>query len=213
MRTLHAILLAAIAFVLASADAHAYQSSHERAAASPIMKNGEVVGMRIKLTLRPNERERNLVRIGLGPITLASTSVGGGTAEYRGQASDVSKGYLVHQWPEVKIEENELAKPKEITLEVLFKDAPNLVPGSKVEVITAWHSDKPNGASYWHIWGLQAVNPDASSVLVVPGTPKPAAATAAVHAVPARLRVTPKKATRAPTPRRMPAAARTRSAR
>jgi hypothetical protein len=208
MRSAKHVLLALIAAaaLLASVDAHAQASQHERAKAEPIMDGGQIVGLRLKLTLRPNDRYRNVVRVGLGPIT----ATGGLSQDNRDKASDFSKGYLVHQWPEIKFADSELTKPSERTLEVLFKDAPNLKPGMDVEVLSTWNNLDANGkytAGYWHVWGLQTSQVDKASVVKVPGTPTPAATTASTHAAPARGRLPARrmKSATTTTTRRLPA--------
>jgi hypothetical protein len=182
--------LALAALLVAAGNAAAQQSQHERAKATSIVENGQVVGLRLALTLRPNESARNVVRVGLGPITAT-----GWLGDNRDKASMKSKGYLVHQWDEIKFDANEIGKPKPITLDVKFADAPKLKPGAKVEVITAWNNK--SHSLYWHIWGLQITASDKTSVVTVPklaATPKakkPAAMPAA--AATATATTTPKK--------------------
>jgi hypothetical protein len=89
------IAAAVVVLVVAAGDAGAGQSFHERVSASPITKDGEVVGLRLKLTLRPLEYQRDHVRIGLGPKAATYD------ANYRALASDASQGYLLHQWPTI----------------------------------------------------------------------------------------------------------------
>src|SRR5204862_470150 len=84
--------------------------------------------------------------LGLGPGDLTPSPNDG----FRAEASDPAKGYLLHQWPEIT--GLEAGKPREETLEVLFKDNPKLAEkiGQDIEVITAWNNKEKN-ASYWHI--------------------------------------------------------------
>jgi hypothetical protein len=159
MRPLVSSLTLVVAVALAAAAPA--QPYHERVKAEPIAKDGEVVGLRLELTLRPNDRYQNVVRVGLGPITAT-----GRIDENRENASDPAAGYLLHQWPEITFGDAELSRPSPRTFEVLFEDAPGLVPGRKVEVISAWNN--ATRSSYWHIWGLQAVARDATHVVTIP---------------------------------------------
>ncbi|HLU65142.1 MAG TPA: hypothetical protein VKZ63_02635 [Kofleriaceae bacterium] len=157
MKALLALPLFALGLVAAAPDAEAV-SAHERVEAKPITKGGEVVGLRLKLTLRPDSSGYDTVRIGIGPNN------GTRPSDHRGAASDPSKGYLLHQFPEVKgLKAN---TPKEVTVEVLYKDVPNLKPGSAVEVITAWSG--PHNPGYWHVYGMQSIQADKASVITLP---------------------------------------------
>ncbi len=208
-----AALVTAITLGLAAAAARdvaaSDRSSHERVKATAIKKNGEVVGLRLKLTLRPVDAARPIVRIGIGP----NDSTKYDYATFREQASDTKKGYLLHQWPEIPLDAKEIGqgKAKEVTLEVMYADAPQLArwdAKKPVEVISAW-SDK--GASvYWHVWGMQGWNPDKASVFKLPAAkkvsaPRKAAArrVAALRTSAARKLTTARRATaRALTARR-----------
>ena len=122
----------------ASGEAAA-ESFHERIEAKPINKGGEVVGLRLKLTLRPNGGEKTVL-IGLGSNPNKDNS------NYGNRASDPKLGYLVHQFAPIQLDSR---NPKEVTLEVLYKDAPGLVPGAEVDVVSAW-----KGTSRTHVWGM-----------------------------------------------------------
>lgn len=173
MKTI-AALVTALGLLLAVRDAAASdRSSHERVKATAIKKDGEVVGLRIKLTLRPVDSARPVVRIGIGPNDAAKYDY----STFREQASDPKKGYLLHQWPEITLDPKEIGqgKAKEVTFEVLYADAPALAgwdAKKPVEVISAW-SDK-TASVYWHVWGMQGWNPDKASVFKLPAAGKKA---------------------------------------
>ena len=144
------------------ADAQS-RSSHERIKATAIKRQGATVGLRLKMTLRPTGDHTN-VRIGLGPGDTTYAN------DYRDQAADPGKGYLLHQFAEIT--DLKPGEPKEVTLEVMYKDAPKLTPGQKgIEVISAWNN-KDHNSSYWHVWGMQKAQVDASSVIDLPGSPE-----------------------------------------
>ena len=176
MKIALALPVLALGLLAAAPDADAV-SAHERVEAKPITKGGEVVGLRLKLTLRPDGSGYDKVRIGIGPNN------GTRPSDHRGAASDPGKGYLLHQFPEVTgVEAN---KPKEVTVEVLYKDAPNLKPGADVEVITAWSG--PHNPGYFHVYGMQSVQRDAASVIKLP-QPKAGAGSEASQASNSRAR-------------------------
>jgi len=159
-RTATAAAIVATFLIGLSTDALA-DSRYERLEVKEIKKGGEVVGARFKMTLRP-ERGHDKVLIGLGPNTLTSGDLGS-NSDSRTKARDKSAGYLLHQWDEIKVESG---KPQEVTLEVLYKDVPSLKPGADVEIISAWHGQ---GASYWHVWGLQVFGKDPNGLKKLPG--------------------------------------------
>jgi hypothetical protein len=132
-------------------------SFHERVEAKPITKGGEIVGLRLTLTLRPSGSEK-AVKIGLGGNYNNSGS-------YQTAASDPKAGYLLHQFPEIQVDGR---TPKEVKLEVLYKDAPGLKPGSKVEVVSAWMG------SHLHVWGMGRAGLTPTTI----DLPRPAGATA-----------------------------------
>jgi hypothetical protein len=174
-----ALSLPVLAFgLLAASPAAEAVSAHERVEAKPITKGGEVVGLRLKLTLRPDGSGYDTVRIGIGP------NDGTRPSDHRGAASDPGKGYLLHQFPEVKgVPGN---TPKEVTVEVLYKDAPGLLKaGAEVEVITAWSG--PHNKGYWHVYGMQSIQRDAASVIKLP-QPKAGAGSQASQASSSRAR-------------------------
>ncbi len=171
----NAALVTAITLGLAAASAGdaaaSDRSSHERVKASAIKKDGAVVGLRLKLTLRPVDAARPVVRIGIGPNDSAKYDY----STFREQASDPKKGYLLHQFQEITLDAKEIGqgKAKEITLEVMYADAPQLAKWDAkkpVEVISAW-GDKSSSV-YWHVWGMQGWSPDKASVFKLPAAKK-----------------------------------------
>jgi len=129
------------AITASSAYVEAAVARHERVEVKEITKNKEVVGIKIKLTVRPEGYET--VRIGLNTAGKKAAS------DHRAAASDMSKGHLLHQFAEVKLD-GSTAKPVE--LKVLYKDNPNLKPGDSVEIVSAFN--KASNASYWHVFGM-----------------------------------------------------------
>jgi hypothetical protein len=186
----NAALVTAITLGLAAAagDAAASdRSSHERVKASAIKKDGAVVGLRLKLTLRPVDAARPIVRIGIGPNDSAKYDY----STFREQASDPKKGYLLHQFQEIALDAKEIGqgKAKEVTLEVMYADAPELAKWDAkkpVEVITAW-GDKTSSV-YWHVWGMQGWSPDKASVFKLPAAKKASAPRKAARRVASALR-------------------------
>lgn len=177
MKTAALTIALSVALAAAAGDAAAFdRSSHERVKATGIVKDGAVVGLRLKLTLRAVDDSRPVVRIGIGPNDQAKYDY----ATFREQASDPKKGYLLHQWPEIELAKADIGqgKAKEITLEVMYADAPELArwdPKKPVEVISAW-GDK-SASVYWHVWGMQGWNPDKASVFKLPAARKKAVRT------------------------------------
>lgn len=140
-------------------------SSHERVEVSPLKEKGEVVGLRIKLTLRP-ENAQTTVRIGLGPTGgLARAS------DFRAKAAGDTP-YLLHQFKEIRNLTDR--QPKEVTLTVKYADAPGLQPGKEVEVISAWNA--PSYQSYWHVYGARTtLTPSGGTMIKLPAAKAPAA--------------------------------------
>jgi hypothetical protein len=171
MKTAAAIVTFAVTAALARDAAAQDRSSHERVKVSAIKEKGQVVGLRMKLTLRPIDSTRPVVRIGIGPNDPTKYDY----AKFRDQASDATKGYLLHQFPEITLDAKEIGagKAKPITLEVRYADAPELAtwdPAKPVEVISAW-SDS-TASVYWHVWGMQSWSPDKASVFKLPAAKK-----------------------------------------
>ncbi len=138
------------------------KSRHERIEVRAIKVQGEVVGLKLLMLLRsaPNHDK---VRIGLGPNTNTDRDPSP-DSRARQKAADLSKGYLLHQWKEIKIENP--GQPQRVELVVLFKDNPKLKPGAEVEIISAWNGPIGN---FWHVWGLQAYAKDAANLAKIPG--------------------------------------------
>ena len=196
MKRALALPLLLLGLVVHSAAADA-QSFHEKVTASQIKKGGQVVGLRLKLTLRPeNGSTQDKVRVGLGPMT--PKPAGADYDWHRPMASDMSKGYLLHQWPEISIDPAK-EKAKEVTLEVLYADVPGLKPGTEVEVISTWNA--PNNRSYWHVWGIQSVYADKGSVIKLPEAKAPAAAKEANETAGAKPTAARTRKPRATTPK------------
>jgi len=180
-----ALLCFAVAFLGVVAQASA-RPRHERIKIAPWKENGTVVGIKLKLTLRPANEGRTVVRIGLGDMSMRSFN-------WQKGRDRVAKGdYLAYQWPEI----TGLAQngAKEVELKVRYSDAPKLKPGTQVEVVSAWNNAAQN--QYWHIWGLQAMTRDATMVVTLPQAPssaqaKPKKPAATAQAKPAQAK--PKK--------------------
>jgi hypothetical protein len=185
MKTLTATLALLSAFAIGGRAAHANRSSHERAKVEPLVEKGETVGLKLSLTLRPYDSDKPVVRVSLGPNTYTYGTPG----NHRELASDPKKGYLLYQWPEIKLKRGEYGgagKPMPMTFELRFKDAPKVKPGAKVEIISTWNDGSGN---YWHVWGLQGNSSDPASVITIPtakkAAKKPAAADTAMTPTPA----------------------------
>ncbi len=177
MKTAAAVILAlAVSAAFAREAAAQDRSSHERVKVTAIKKAGEVIGLRMKLTLRPVDDTRPVVRIGIGPNDASKYDY----ATFRDQASDASKGYLLHQWPEITLDAKAIGrgKAKPIELEVLYADNPALArwdATKPLEVISAWSDSK--ASVYWHVWGMQSWSADKASVFKLPAARKKAAST------------------------------------
>jgi hypothetical protein len=163
MRLIPTAVLAASAMLGGIGEAAADLPRHERITSSPIKDRatGEIIGVQVKMLLRRASYSHDRILVGLGKIE-------GGLpfGKHRAQASDPAQGYLLHQWPAVTGTRESPAK--EVVLKVLYKDNPKLVPGKKVDVVTAWAYD--SGA--FHVWGMQSVVKDANYVVTLPGTPR-----------------------------------------
>jgi hypothetical protein len=172
VKTAAAAILAFTATAALARDAAAQdRSSHERVKVTAIKEKGEVVGLRMKLTLRPVDSARPVVRIGIGPNDATKYDY----ATFRDQASDPKKGYLLHQFQEITLDAKEIGpgKAKPITLEVRYADVPALAtwdPAKPLEVISAWSDSK--ASVYWHVWGMQSWSADKASVFKLPAAKK-----------------------------------------
>ncbi|MBT8495969.1 MAG: hypothetical protein KJO07_23190, partial [Deltaproteobacteria bacterium] len=106
-------LIATVAVILGlalSSQAEA-RSRHERVKVEPIKKSGKVVGLRLKLTLRPQDYGHDRVKIGLAPT--GGIAKAGLSGNFRDYASNRKKGFLFHQWKEVT--GLKTGQPKEMT--------------------------------------------------------------------------------------------------
>lgn len=161
MTKLPYLLVTAALIAAAAEDADAY-SHHEKVTVSEMKSKGEVVGVRIKMTLRPDSSGYKQVRVGIGPPGGNHDSGDG----WRKKASDSSAGHLLHQFPAITDIKNNT--PKELTLEVKYADAPNLKPGQEVEIISAWHGH-PTSPNHWHIWGMSSPMSGPVKAINLPG--------------------------------------------
>ncbi len=134
------VVLIGSAAILTAANAHAGVAHHERVEIKEITKDKKVVGLKVKLLIKPESYER--VRIGIN-------AAGAQASNHREAASDASKGHLLHQFAEVALD-GTTAKPVE--LEVLYKDNPKLKPGESFEIVSAYN--KKSNATYWHVYGM-----------------------------------------------------------
>lgn len=195
--------------LLVQSSAADAQSFHEELEATPISKDKQVVGLRLKITLRPDSYSKQTkVRVGLGPMT--PKPAGASYDWHRPLASDASKGYLVHQFAEIAMDLEKDTNGKTVTLEVLYTDAPELkklLDKTKgvleLEVISAWNA--PTNETYWHVWGIQSIVKDPKSVIKVP-KPKAPAAKPAKESAPAAAKETAAKEAK-PAATRKPRAA------
>jgi len=175
MKTAAAILAIALTSALARDAAAQDRSSHERVKVTAIKEKGAIVGLRMKLTLRPVDDTRPVVRIGIGPNDPSKYDY----ATFRDQASDPKKGYLLHQFQEITLDAKEIGpgKAKPIELELRYADVPALAKwdaSKPLEVISAWSDSK--ASVYWHVWGMQSWSADKASVFKLPAARKKASA-------------------------------------
>jgi hypothetical protein len=168
-----AVLLSLCALAAAAGDASA-ESFHEKADPRPITKGGDVIGMRLVLTLRPDGTQKTVL-VGLGKPSNSYNS-----GNYRTFASDPTKGYLLHQWKQIELDGK---NAKEVTLEVLFADVPGLKAGDDVDVVSAWQG------STVHVWGMKRSSVAGTQVKIPGARPPGAAAPPRTTARAARARV------------------------
>jgi hypothetical protein len=140
---LKSVLLSSV-ILFSATVADAGVARHERVEVKEIKG-----GMKITLTLRPEGYER--ARIGIAPAGQAAK------VDHREAASDPSKGHLMHQFKEVKFDNQD---PKKMELKLMYKDAPNLKPGASFELVSTFN--KASNANYWHVYGMTGAggNPD-----------------------------------------------------
>ena len=128
--------------------AQANAETHERVSVTDWVEKGDVVGVKVKLTLRPTSFTQ--VRVGLGDQAQQSLAgMKNSDNTWREAAAGVKGNYIVHSFGEVK---GVTARtPKEVEFSVRYANAPNLKPGQPIEVVTAWKK-----GTYWHIHGAQS---------------------------------------------------------
>jgi len=137
--------LSAVAVLAAATLApvvHADVARHERVEVKPLNEKGEVVGLKVEMTIRPEQYRK--VRIGIGPKGGALNMQG---ADHQKAAALPETGYLLHQFAHEDLVPN---TPKKVSLEVRYKDAPKLQPGQEIEVISAFD----HGPNVWHVFGM-----------------------------------------------------------
>jgi len=135
--------VATVLAVLAMAPlARADVARHERVEVKPLKEKGEVVGLKVEMTIRPEQYSK--ARIGIGPKGGALNMQG---ADHQKAAALPETGYLLHQFAHEDLVPN---TPKKVTLEVRYKDAPKLKPGQEIEIISAFD----HGPNVWHVFGM-----------------------------------------------------------
>jgi len=140
---LAAVATAGLLVVASAGTAHAQSFAFfERVSVAPLKDKGEVVGARIKLTLRPDRSGYDGVRLGIVPGN------GGPNQNNRVLASDPKAGLLLYQFSEIK--DFKPGEPKEVTLELKYRDAPTLKPGQKFQIVSAWM----RGDTASHVYGM-----------------------------------------------------------
>jgi len=194
MRATFLSLVASLAVLGTSVGLAQAVDRHERVTIKPIKKGSEVVGLRVEMTLRPELYTH--ARVGIAPAKKYQQGTSNKT--FRNAASDPKVGHLLHQFKEVRVEKY---KPKPVILEVLYKDQPNLKPGDKIEIVTAF-SGTGKISDYWHVYGMTSnlmerpqryalpgsASAAAKPAATKPATTKPAAAKPTAASVRARAR-------------------------
>lgn len=128
--------------LLGSSSAQANFSFHERVTINAMKQAGKIIGARVALTLRPNvARDGAKIRIGLGRA--GTTKL----LDFRTAAHDMSKGYLVHQWPEHTAK----GQPEPMTLEITYGRGNSLKGGESVDLVSYWPESR-------HVYGMRAGN-------------------------------------------------------
>jgi hypothetical protein len=160
MRVLH---LAALVLCLAPALARA-EARHQLLSGSTIVKDGRTVGFRARILVDPQGLTRvhkqlgGDVRLGLGSGRYTGSRAGN---DHRDAIAGVRPGYIIHQ-----LSMREVTGPapgdrgppthtlrtngqlKEVEVEVLYADNPQLRPGAKVDLVAAFWKQY-----FWHPWG------------------------------------------------------------
>jgi len=138
-----AAAVSVLAFLLAG-SAWADVARHERIEIKPVLEGGKAVGMKIKLTLRPEGYK--LARTGVSLVGKKQTS----PKETDWQRA--KHGTLDHKIGETSFASNS-PHPTEFT--VLFKDLKGFTPGTAFQVVTAFNGGDTKG--YWHVFGITGV--------------------------------------------------------
>ena len=145
---------------LASADAN-----HQILAKDAIKgKDGKVIGFRATVLVDPQRLTQNHatlagdVRLGLGSLKYAGSRTNN---DHRDATAGVKPGYILHQFKMREItgpNPTDRGAPvetlatagaaKEVEIEVLYADNPQLKPGMKTDLVAAFWK-----GSYWHPWG------------------------------------------------------------
>lgn len=172
---------------LLGANAHA-DARHEDVELKPWKEQGEVVGFKLKLTLRP--AYYSFCQVGLG--CMDEKKAGADYTEKRRAAWDKDKGYLRLVFPL----ETGLSGDKDVEYPVRYGDGNDLKPGETVDVISGFSQNEPKDRVYVHIWGM-AFGPVTKSdeKYVLPGAkaaPAPAAVEAQAAPPPVQARRAPK---------------------
>ncbi len=210
-------LLAVLWFVIAPAfEASAqYMAHHTSPRVTPRVRNGRVVGVRIRTTLRKANymySQVALVLLTTGNLPESDRTRNTSTAPHRlivgGIGEHANSPYVRYRSAQHEIP----TENTDVTLDLDYGDGPNdLRPGERVELASAW-----TPGDYVHVWGYSPVNNDPGSIFTLPGQPatRPAATrtASAVRSEAARVSRaaragTPRKTTRAPRARRRAATA------
>jgi hypothetical protein len=202
------VTLAAV-FGLASLSvttAFAGPAWHDRVKVKEIKKDGQSVGVKVSLTVHPDGQK--LVRVGINPLGGAD-SLDYNKARSGGVWSKAKDGKLPYKAAELKFTDN---NPVQKELTILYKDVPNLKPGGKFQVVSAYNSG--SGSGYWHVWGITGVPGATPDSYNAPGkataAKKPAAKKPAKK--PAAKKPAKKPAAKKPAAKKPTAASRLRNA-
>jgi hypothetical protein len=170
-RTILTVLLALFFVATSAGEADADRSRHERMKVSPIKKGGDVVGMKIKMTLRADDASKDTVRINLVKDQTYSWDAsnkrpdGTSKSDRARLAGSEKSDILLHKLGEFKnLKSKEI---KEVEFEVLYSKAKGIKPGDKIQVVSAWVQ---SGNTNWHIWGAKGdFGGDGKNQVKVPG--------------------------------------------
>ena len=196
-------LLGCVALLLAPGIAGA-DGHHQILSQGPIKKGGKVVGFRATVLVDPDgitSEHAQLggdVRLGLGAMKFDLSKAGTGAGDpHRDAAAGVVEGYVLHQFKMREItgpttkDRGPLTetlktggKPKEVEVEVLYKDNPKLIPGMDHDLVAGfWKGNS------WHIWGAAhgPVHSTRDFVLKLPGAASPRFIQRQLKALSARL--------------------------